>query len=212
MVGWKRRILGLIVISGGVCAALPFRYDAPNSMLGEQSESEVSRTPSSQPELTLQLTIPVGPDMMAAPEGEPRVTPAVLELPLTHRATAPTKGEIPDPPQLGSTFELFVGSTTPVAIESSQRENDADEPARTHRINDGDTLQSLAARYLGDRTEWQSIFEMNSELLIDPDLLPIGKVITIPRTIAPSPRENHADDVDDGLVPIPQGLLNRESQ
>ncbi len=54
------------------------------------------------------------------------------------------------------------------------------EPQR-HKIRDGDTLSSLAERYLGDARRAVEIFEANREVLTDPDLLPLGKYLTIPQ-------------------------------
>ncbi|MBI2478001.1 MAG: tail protein X, partial [Planctomycetia bacterium] len=92
---------------------------------------------------------------------------------------------------------------TPVALEAAVPLTIRDEPARVHRIADGDTLETIAERYLGDRREWRSIFSHNHEILTDPAILPIGQEIRIPAS-ATSPHD------DDRLVPIPPGLLNRD--
>jgi hypothetical protein len=52
--------------------------------------------------------------------------------------------------------------------------------ARTHFITDGDTLARLAERYLQDAGRAQEIFELNREILRDPNLLPIGTPLRIP--------------------------------
>ena len=49
-----------------------------------------------------------------------------------------------------------------------------------HRVIDGDTLQALAQRYLGDPGRAAEIFEVNREARSDPELLPIGAVLKIP--------------------------------
>ena len=49
-----------------------------------------------------------------------------------------------------------------------------------HRIVDGDTLASLAARYLGDAQRADELFEANRGVLEHPDLLPIGELLAIP--------------------------------
>lgn len=51
---------------------------------------------------------------------------------------------------------------------------------RTHKIVDGDTLDSLAKRYFGDPTRSGEIFATNRHLLTDPNALPIGVELTIP--------------------------------
>jgi nucleoid-associated protein YgaU len=49
-----------------------------------------------------------------------------------------------------------------------------------HKIIDGDTLPSLAQKYLGAKDRYLEIFELNRDILKSPDLLPIGKQLKIP--------------------------------
>src|SRR5262245_40612001 len=49
-----------------------------------------------------------------------------------------------------------------------------------HRIVDGDTLESLAERYLQDRARWSDIFHHNRDQLTAPGALPIGVELRIP--------------------------------
>lgn len=50
----------------------------------------------------------------------------------------------------------------------------------THVIHDGDTLEDIARRYLGDGNRWQEIYELNRQSLPDPDILPIGLELRLP--------------------------------
>jgi nucleoid-associated protein YgaU len=52
--------------------------------------------------------------------------------------------------------------------------------ARPYRLRDGDTLENLAERFLGDAGRAEEIFQANRQVLAHPDLLPIGKTIMIP--------------------------------
>lgn len=74
---------------------------------------------------------------------------------------------------------------------------------RNHTVVDGDTLYSLAERYLGDRHRYRDIYELNLHLLSDPDVLPIGASLLIP------PREtqlaSQAGSPPPGMVPVPRG-------
>lgn len=47
-------------------------------------------------------------------------------------------------------------------------------PPVVHRVQDGDTLPDLAARYLGDASLWPILFELNRDRISSPDLLPLG--------------------------------------
>ena len=50
-----------------------------------------------------------------------------------------------------------------------------------HRIVDGDTLERLAQRYLGDALRAEEIFELNRDRLRDPNVLPVGRRLRIPQ-------------------------------
>lgn len=203
MAGWKRRLLGIAVISAGVCAALPFRNDAINAPINSHATTEFSGKATSRDELTLQLTIPTAP--VAAPELAARQQPISTGAE-TMPAPQPQevrRDELHAPPTIASAFEPLV-TTFPVATEKTARTTNDDLPERRHRIADGDTLEALAERYLGHRDQWRTILEANDGVLTDRDILPIGKEIKIPHVPTPS-----RDDDDDHLVPIPPGLLNR---
>ena len=49
-----------------------------------------------------------------------------------------------------------------------------------HIVVDGDSLAKLAGRYLDDPKRSVEIYELNRELLANPDLLPIGTALKIP--------------------------------
>jgi nucleoid-associated protein YgaU len=61
--------------------------------------------------------------------------------------------------------------------------NGAEGP-RLHIVVDGDSLERLANRYLDDPRRSREIFELNRELLANPDLLPIGVELKIPERSA----------------------------
>jgi nucleoid-associated protein YgaU len=80
------------------------------------------------------------------------------------------------------------------AVDSITESDPADLVWRTHRIVDGDTLEKLARRLLGDPTRWPEIQTANADILTEDGVLPIGKILRIPPREAPA-----ASD----LVPIP---------
>ncbi len=78
-----------------------------------------------------------------------------------------------DPPNLSRSYPFLPGLRA------------AEIPARRgmwHVIEDGDTLESLAERYLGSAGRADELYEANRELLPRPDVLPIGVELVIPRT------------------------------
>ncbi|MCA9120220.1 MAG: LysM peptidoglycan-binding domain-containing protein [Planctomycetaceae bacterium] len=198
-----------------------FRNDATN---GIQVPGQPAFKHSSQGELTLQLAIPSGSDSPSDLGDRFQVAPAVLEVLPTqqYQSRAIVAEDLQAPPPLGTAFETFEATTpvsatpvsaTPVSATTDNAVTDEAESQRVHRITDGDTLQSIAERYLGDRTAWPIIVRENSTVLVDPDVLPIGTDIQIPDTVSRSsgrsePTSDTNSSIDDGLVPIPAGLLH----
>ncbi len=81
-----------------------------------------------------------------------------------------------------------VAPANPLRFE--QRGFGAEPVARTpiakryerHVVTDGDTLASLASRYLGDAGRARELYELNRDRLEHPDVLPIGMVLKTPDT------------------------------
>jgi hypothetical protein len=81
--------------------------------------------------------------------------------------------------------------------------------SRTHIVIDGDSLKSLAERYLDDPDLDDEIFRLNRDVLARPDLLPIGVELRIPdRRTADSTTGFAATAVQSGapkgMVPVPR--------
>ena len=53
-------------------------------------------------------------------------------------------------------------------------------PGETYTVQDGDTLQTIAARFYGTVDEWQRVFEANQDRVSNPDLLYPGQELSIP--------------------------------
>jgi len=53
-------------------------------------------------------------------------------------------------------------------------------PGRTHEVQAGDTLYSLAEKYYNNRKQWRKIFVANRNRLTDPNHLPVGMRLIIP--------------------------------
>ncbi len=53
-------------------------------------------------------------------------------------------------------------------------------PMKVIVVRPGDTLGTLAAKYLGDALKWKAIYEANRDRLNDPDIIPIGMRLRIP--------------------------------
>ncbi|MDZ7620299.1 MAG: LysM peptidoglycan-binding domain-containing protein [Patescibacteria group bacterium] len=79
-------------------------------------------------------------------------------------------------------------------------ESRTDETPRTHTVVDGDTLSGLAARYLGAADRYLDIYQWNSDVLANPDVLPIGQLLRIPPKTAQQPAALQV--IERPMVPI----------
>ncbi len=79
---------------------------------------------------------------------------------------------------------------------------------RYHTVTDGDTLSTLAARYLGNAGRFHEIHALNRQLLSDPDVLPIGARLRLPAESSATASDEESDRSDElaPLSPIPGGL------
>lgn len=88
------------------------------------------------------------------------------------------------PLRVGSTLRLPGGSgeVSRVAFDPGRR--DATPPAapREYTVREGDTLSSIAERFLGKRSRWQELFELNRSRLKDPNQVAPGTRLTLPST------------------------------
>lgn len=98
-----------------------------------------------------------------------------------------------------SASPLQYASSWPLPKEPVAPMTVSQKSLRRHRISDGDTLSTLAQRYLGSVDRASEIFELNRESLPSPELLPIGTEIRLP------PRESPRlpAQATSRLVPLP---------
>ncbi|MCH2114187.1 MAG: LysM peptidoglycan-binding domain-containing protein [Pirellulales bacterium] len=98
----------------------------------------------------------------AADSGHP-VTPQQRLLPTTSRQLSE--------PRVRPAYETI----------DRQEEGDARWPREVlHVVTDGDTLEMLASRYMGDSSHALEIFDMNRKRLSNPHQLPIGAELRVP--------------------------------
>jgi len=134
--------------------------------------------------------------------------------------------ELPDlPPQYQRAFSPVGALLNPSAEinEDTLAQNDAgvaphllesgavesENVARTHKIVDGDTLTTLAEKYLGNSQRWPELFEHNRGVLKSPDLLPIGRELQIPAATARPPFSAPQLEPVPAMTPLPRGAFQR---
>ena len=185
-----KSLVPLILIMGLV-AAWPFR-------LRETVRAPVRSNDDYSIRLKLPFALPlqVAPIMESSPAWELNETKSatmskqVLVQPELHVADHLDRDQPPPPfaPNYQSILETENEFGSPIVqphksengIFSEDDENE-NNPHR-YRIRDGDTLQSIAKKFLGDEARFAEIFELNEQRLPydNPDLLPVGREILIP--------------------------------
>lgn len=190
----KLLIVGL-VLALGVVLAWPFRSAGPQFVPSEPRTSTVAPAR----EAVTQQPSPVPADKSKAP-----AVPAERQIPATMASTA----ELTTPTTAGPGFDVenhpalaegmqsvppaanpFVKpqqampTTTarPAYATGDQQTEQADWPEEViHIVQNGDTLEKLAKRYLGDAGRALELFDLNRQQLTNPHLLPIGAELRIP--------------------------------
>ena len=157
----------------------------------------------------------------AAPLAERPPDPAPRERPASYpsAATSSTAASATRPPAYG----MPATATPPAALErpSTVFERFADHgPSRMaaaadhrHKIVDGDTLASIARRHLGAEDRFLDLFEHNRDVLVTPELLPIGKELRIPPPDYVRPRDPPIESNSSSLTAVsaPQSRVVQSS-
>ncbi len=82
------------------------------------------------------------------------------------------------------------GPKTEKAVKEFQRSSGLDDDGVVGRmtwealgvyvVKSGDTLSGIAGHHLGDANRWKEIFDINKELISDPDKVFPGQVLVMP--------------------------------
>ena len=84
----------------------------------------------------------------------------------------------------------------------------AEEPSVgvSHTVAKGENLSMLAQKYLGDRTKWREIFELNKAVIKSPNVIYVGQVLAIPGAeVDPEPTPDPVPTPDPEPTPAPKG-------
>jgi nucleoid-associated protein YgaU len=182
----SRLFLALGVVLVGLCAALPFRL------------SPVIAPDPPHPAAPMSLTLrrPDAP-LELAPRIE--ISPAVGLETANFPANSATSQILDRASQNSDLTNLIPPPALPVSFQPTNSEpprNWKPEPLarpapparpRPYRLRDGDTLEKIAERLLGDRSRAAEIYEANRSVISQPDLLPVGVTIMLP------PRQSTGD-------------------
>ena len=188
--------LASVVLLGGMATALMFR----NQPAGTADRCRSSRQATRLEKLELPLAGRRSAAYPARTDHRSSSTPRASSSRPAATILTPLAPSQP-PPVLARDYPRSPDSSrwgTPIGF-GLPRANSGRASDRTHRLEDGDTLEDLAEHYLGDADRAMEIFEANRNVLSSPDVLPIGVEIEMPPrgrpVAAPLPPKR-------GLVPI----------
>jgi LysM repeat protein len=176
-----RVLLALAVLAGGTGVALLFRLESDET--GPATSGDDLQVVSRQPDWsvdTAQGTLIRASAGNELSDGDTRP----LAITARQNPAADSVQQSEPPPQLAESYSSGRSSSSVTGRRSGlgggARPTAAPQPARTHKIVDGDTLQEIAREYLGSASLAGEILEANRTKLSDPALLPIGVELTIP--------------------------------
>ena len=119
-----------------------------------------------------------------APASIPGEVPATADSPIVMR-----RGPVRNPVSRRALLDVpSKTATLPRAISKSgdAQRIPADLQVRRHRIVEGDTIQDLARKYLGDPNRYEELVAINRAVLPHPNVLPLGEYLIIPPAAAAS--------------------------
>jgi nucleoid-associated protein YgaU len=175
------------IIAAGLLLALPFRQYSPASGQTPPDEEPLA-LPLRQPDFLSEASAPgdVSPAVGLVASNPPMLQPG----PPLHEASyfvplRPDLEQLAPPPDLPVEFEPAQLPKPPASAAGAWRPPrrtfaTKDRQPRNYRLRDGDTLESLAQRFLGSAARAEEIYALNRQALSTPDLLPIGTTIVIP--------------------------------
>ena len=194
---------GSVILATGVFAALFFRKDSFSSPSADSANSQIVLREPVERRLPVDAHTRVpGPTFKVptAATGMPDEEPSSGELPRTFHRTFSPVGALLKP----------VTDDGPEPPSTAQPHTSDDASATTHVVADGDTLTGLAERYLGSMDRYLEIFELNRDVLANPELLPIGHALKIPpkvnaSTTTAAPAVENPAKPTESLAPVATG-------
>lgn len=208
--GLLLRISGAgVVISAGVGLAWPFRTfsrdgDAPTVAALARENQEPAPVPVAA-QAVFQAPGQAAPvKVVRSPK---RVPPPdkVTRPPEPPPEALPPAKLAAEPPELPTQFTMLEQVAKLEASFGKTKEAPRSETRREHRLVDGDTLERLAQRYLGDRQRWPEIQAENFAVLRDPRVLPIGKTIRLPPRDLPTVNRQTSESA---IKPLPTAIIS----
>ena len=215
----KKVAVVLLLFSLGIGGAMLFRkpaevrlltqrqrpsLPAPRQLVRVESNEEVQPAVAS-PVQGVPAAPPVPPKLqrMGGPQSQPQ-RPAVLQP-----GARPPLPQLSEFGSVGSASEMRPRPSSPsLRIPAKTRRSPSPQGSRTleqfHTIVNGDTLERISRRYLGDSSWADTIYRINRGVIRDRNRLPLGQKIRIPARQQLSSTTAPPNTSASGLVPLPQ--------
>jgi nucleoid-associated protein YgaU len=173
----SRLIVALCVTVIGFLAALPFR----------QPRGAVQQPPAETAPVSLPLRRPDSPlELTLAAEASPAsglaaATAETADSVVARRGPSSERLNVAPPPAMPIAFHPMADELRPTSWKPTPPapQRPVVKP-RKYVLRDGDSLERLAERFLGDKSRAEEIFGMNRHVLSRADLLPVGAEIVLP--------------------------------
>ncbi len=143
---------------------------------------EETHSPAELPSQASSDMVPLAPVTTTSATSPKTATGIVVPPNITSISSwQPTRDDRTLPPDLPRRFEFPLASLKTSGGSEEGNDEEANAELKTHQIRKGDTLEKIAMDYLGSANKAEEIFELNRSVLVSPDLLPIGKIIKLPK-------------------------------
>ena len=172
--------------------AQPILADVPINQVGSVSLASREETIGDTPRFNRGVT------PISTPGTSQRLAPTVTSPVITTRQTLKpaTQMSVPQGSLPETQVQQQFAPLPRIAPPNHGADNRGASEARQHRVRDGDSLESIAEKYLGDPLLADVIYQANRGQLDSPQLLPIGAKLTIPA-------RNQASAQSEGPQPRP---------
>lgn len=216
---------------------IPSSTDILVSSIQKELEQNTTPTIKPTPRPVIPSPSPVINKTVVKPPEIPSVIPPISKTPIPTKSITPQKTPVSKPTiqpiktenkisktvkkeyKIKTTYnpyvyrKTFVGSSTipqPVQNQPENRINESsnqNEPITNYTVTMGDSLSEIAKNYLGDANRWLEIYELNKDIISNPDIISIGMILKMPLKERTEATATYIIKSNDSLSMIAKNLL-----
>jgi len=153
---------------------------------GDEDSIELAAGPDQEvaPEVAKTDAAPAESAELAAAPQSPEPAPAAEPVPAAEPAPAAEVAQVPPPAEPAPVAEPAPAAVEPAAVAAVPAPAAPEAAAGgsdSYAVQNGDTLMRIAFEKYGDLFAWRKIYEANQSTITDPNVLPVGTSIVIPK-------------------------------